>query len=256
MSHNCKDVCRFVDLIRTCHSEARTFALTEFPDINGLVLLRQNYLETKVVAQEFCRLCNELAYYVCKSGALEDARENLERQSAREFTTFLTATVASLSECALKAKVLARDLKMLKDVSSLVDFPLLGEVQPVTAALVVGVAGLLVGALAPLTRQLQGERQDPEVILISSVGTGLACFGLSYFAWQSGDPDLDDARIKAIFASCERLSIKMKEIESNEKCLQVSGEVEQMQLPDDLFKIKGFLSGLKDSLEPCLLSLS
>ena len=255
MSYNCKDVCRFVDLIRTCHSEARTFALTEFPDIIGSVLLRKQYLETKVAAQEFCRLCNELAHYVCKSGALEDARENLERQSAREFTDFLTATVASLSECTLKSKVLARDLERLKDVSSLVYFPLLGEVQPVTAALVVGAAGLFVGALAPLVRQLQGEPQEREVFLVSSVGTGLVCFGLSYYAWQSGDSDMDNAKIKAIFASCERLSSKMKEIESNEKCLRVSGEEEQIRLPDDKFKIKGFLSGLKDSLEPCLLSL-
>ncbi|KAL5494420.1 hypothetical protein EMCRGX_G015754 [Ephydatia muelleri] len=236
MSYNCKDVCRFVDLIRTCHSEARTFALTEFPDIIGSVLLRKQYLETKVVAQEFCRLCNELAHYVCKSGALEDARENLERQSAREFTNFLTATVASLSECTLKSKVLARDLERLKDVSSLVEFPLLGEVQPVTAALV-------------------GEPQEREVFLVSSVGTGLVCFGLSYYAWQSGDSDMGNAKIKAIFASRERLSSKMKEIESNEKCLRVSGEEEQIRLPDDMFKIKGFLSGLKDSLEPCLLSL-
>ena len=254
MTYNYIDVCRFVDLIRACHSEAKTFTRTEFPDIVGYAPLRKQHLETKVAAQQFCRLCNELAHYVCKSGALEDARENLERKSAQEFTSFLNATVASLSECTRQYKVLARELEKLKETSSLVDLPFIGEVEPITAALLAGVLGAAIGVSAPLAGLLEGEPQKPEVALALGVGSGAICFGLAYFAWKPEVQELQNDRIRAIFASSDRLRAKMREISSSEACLQVS-RAEAARLPDDLFRIKGFLSGLKDSLEPCLQSV-
>ena len=39
-----------------------------------------------------------------------------------------------------------------------------------------------------------------------------------------------------------RLMAKMKEIENTEDCLHISGLGEEIRLPDDLFKLKGFLS--------------
>lgn len=255
MSYNYKDVCRFADLIRACHGEAKIFAGTEFPDIVGYTPLRRQHLEAKVVAQQFCRLCNELAHYVCKSGALENARENLERESAREFTSFLNATVASLSECTLQYKALSRELERLKDSSTLVELPILGEVEPITAACIAGALGAAAGVSVPLAGLLEGEPQKPEIVLAMGVGAGAITFLLAYLAWKPEVLELQNDRIKAIFESSERLRAKMREIESTERCLQVSDVSNQILLPDDLFKIKGFLSGLKDSLEPCLLSL-
>ena len=256
MTYNYVDVCRFVDLIRACHSEAKTFARTEFPDVAGYAPLRTQHLEAKAAAQQFCRLCNELAYYACKSGALEDARENLERKSAQEFTSFLNATVASLSECTLKFKALARELEKLEESISMVELPFIGTVKPLTAAFLAGAVGAAIGVSGPLAGLLEGEAQKPEVVLAMGVGSGAICFGLAYFASKPEVQQLQNGRIRAIFASAEKLRARVREISSSEECLRASidggGHV---HLPDDLFKIKGFLSGLKDSLEPCLQSV-
>lgn len=254
MSYNykAKDVCIFADLIRTCHSEAKTFALTELSSTFGYsALLRKQYLKANAAAQQFCRLCHGLAHYVCKSGALEDARENLERHSAREFTSFLNATVESLSECTEQYKVLVRELNNFLETSSLVDVPLLGEVGPAQAA---SVAGLLGGALGASAVSVLGQPEpESNAALALGLGGGIVCFGLAYFACKP-DPR---GRLQndEIFESSERLMAKTKEIENTEECLQISGLGEEIRLPDDLFKLKGFLSSFKDSLEPCLLSL-